>query len=243
MAGNKIYWGVDSLMPANSTSKVPGGQTLYDFVASKERAPDFWGRYIVGIKGQVLTKAEAGFLLKKKCRILPIFNGITARSVKGNRAVGASHAKQAIAAAAGLGIPHHTYLYANIEVLWKPSKDWMLGWWEEMFSSHYGGAGGFYCSPAPFNSWFNTPYKKAMAETKKSGRVLNIRYFCPLFASGPLKGCAASRTSTPFKPFRSPANPDSTALWQYAINCHKVGKHGLFDKDFANERGYRSLWH
>ncbi len=242
MAGPKTYWGVDSLLPANTTNHVPGGKTLYDFVKSKERAPDFWGRYIVGSKGQVLTKAEVQFLLARKCRILPVFNGISAARIKGGRAVGREHAKAAIAAADGLKIPDYTYIYANIEWDWEPSKEWILGWWDVMYRSRFGGVGGLYCNPAPFNGHLNKPLAAAISEAKRTGMMVNVPYMCPLFSSGPSKGCGANRKTLKYAPFRSPAHPNGSVIWQYAINCHKSGSHGLFDKDLANARGYRTMW-
>lgn len=236
-----IFWGVDSLLPANSTQSIPGGKTLFDLVQADERTPDFWGRYIVGAKGQVLTEDEAKFLLARNCRILPIFNGATAAAVKEGRETGKRHAHAAIKAAATLKIPALTSIYANLEWDWKPSKDWILGWWETMFFSVYGGVGGFYCNPAPFNKPFIAPYEAARKEARDTGKPWG-ETACVLFSSGPAKGCATNRTTLAWGPFAPPRHPGDTVLWQYAINCHKARGRGLYDKDVANQRGFDTMW-
>jgi len=239
---SKLFWGVDSLLPANGTQFVPGGKTLYELVQGDERAPDFWGRYIVGAKGQALTKDEAKFLLDRKCRILPIYNGASPASVKEGRQTGIQHATAAIKAASALGIPKLTFIYCNLEWDWSPTKDWILGWWETMFTSVYGGIGGFYCNPAPFNNKFLAPYRAAIDESAKARKPWSKSNPCVLFSSAPTKGCGTNRTKLSWEAFEPSFHTGSTVLWQYAINCHTVGTHGLYDKDLANERGFDTLW-
>jgi len=235
----KLHWGVDSFLPANATRHVPGSKMLYDFVAAKNGPPDFWGRYI-GTRSS-LSKPEAQYLLSKGCRILVIFNGFTAHHVKGDENAGSQAAAEAIQAANNLGVKKYTYIYANIEWDWRPSKDWIIGWWRKMRVSSYGGVGGFYCNPAPINSAFLKSFHEALGAMEKE--IPNLRYMCPLFASGPNKGCSTNGKKLTWGPYEPPFHRGGTVLWQYAINCSKVtATHGLYDMDLATSRGIRTLW-
>lgn len=239
---SKLYWGVDSLFPADTTANTQLKKTIFEIVEEEERIPDFWGRYIIGKPEHILTKRETKFLLDKGCRILPIYNGISKITVK-TRANGVKQAQDAILRANKLSIPKWTYIFANLEWNFYPTKDWFVGWWETMFNSHYGGAGGLYCNPAGHNVGFLKNYRNAMNEVTDSLSIPNIRYFCPTFSSGPPKGCNANRKTIKWNPYEPVFNPGSTQLWQYAIDCHKVqGRWGAYDKVLATEKGFNRLW-
>lgn len=240
MAG-ALEWGVDSFLPVTTTRYVPGGKTLYDYISDKHGPPAFWGRYIAGNNNVILTRDEAQFLLQKNCRILVIYNGFGAGHVRQGIQAGKDSADKAIRQANYIGVKQYTYIYANLEWDWEPSVDWMLGWWRTMSLSKYGGVGGFYCNPAPVNKKFLNNFSSALAIAEKN--IPNVRYMCPLFASGPSKGCHANPKSLTWQAYAPSFHRRETVLWQYAINCTKVsGNKGLYDMDMATARGLRTLW-
>jgi hypothetical protein len=190
-----IRWGVDSLLPANSQLLgVPGKPLLYDFVVSKlGRAPAFWGRYVVGAPNHILTQGEVDFLFSKTpaCRILPIYN--RAR-ITLDFAAGRQDAKDAVKACTSgathqLHVPDRVFVYADIEPTWKPTKEWILGWWDGMWNSRLGGVGGLYCNAHPINTFFNNPYCKALNEAQSQLKHGNIAVNSLLWGQTPARGC------------------------------------------------------
>lgn len=240
MSHKTIFFGVDSYLIATESRAVHGNKTLYDYVVQTKDTPDFWGRYIGGANDKnKLTRKEASELLSKGCMILPIYNKIRHT---GGKAEGLEDAKNAIKAALELKMPENVYIYANIESHWKPTVPWILGWCEGMFRSVYGGAGGFYCNPSIWG-YFRYRYADAIKEAAKGKLMPHLAHYTKLFVLGPSKGCQAKWSDLNFaEAFRHPDNPNGTVLWQYAINCDKRGKHGLYDQILAIERGLHTLW-
>src|SRR5580704_10968080 len=120
-------WGVDSARYAN-TNDGSGTVALTSVTQRAGAAPAFWGRYIGGHYS--LTAVEAAFLNAAGCKILLIYNGTsnTAASVQGGFAEGQADANNAVAAAAALGVPPNTSVYADIEGGWAVTADWLCGW-------------------------------------------------------------------------------------------------------------------
>jgi hypothetical protein len=236
-----IWWGVDSLIPANYIlNNLKDKPTVYQYVVDKmERAPDFWGRYIVGTQEQRLLREEADFLLARDCRILPIFNQA---HVSAGLEMGREDARKALKAASDLSIPAGVWIYADIEPGWKPTRDWIRGWWDGMYNSMYGGCGGLYCNSHPINTYFTYPYGEALKMEPTSRNILFNSY---LWAQTPAKGCSSKPSSMQFTPDSPKSHLGGARVWQYATKClvgaMKPGKE-LVDMDLANDTGYDGMW-
>lgn len=128
------YWGVVSTHPANlPPPHVAGYPTLFDVVTQQVKAPQFWGRYLIGKdRKNLLTDDEASFLSSRGCRILLIHYGI---QPCGNYQQGQADASNAITAAQTLQIPPGVTLYGDIETRVFAHPDWLLGWWDTMMAS------------------------------------------------------------------------------------------------------------
>jgi hypothetical protein len=239
------HWGVNSW---NTAIRMIGKQTLFDFVKSKmNKQPEFWGRYIGS--ANPLTQSEVTFLKSRKCAILLIYNNLSAADVKGDKAAGSSDAQDAINAADQV-VPvaerGGVWIYGNIEQPWQVNADWILGWWETMSSSSYGGAGGFYCSAHPNNTFFVSAYCSAISTTT----VPNIRTLSNLYSStaanATWKDCSVDPNTLTFAPGEPKCHPGGSVIWQYATKCFKgilpPVDQGLVDMDLANDRGFGSMW-
>ena len=222
------HWGVDSLLPANMPiATLPGKPVLYDYLVAKTgREPTFWGRYIVGAPNQVLTQTEASFLLAKGCRILPIYNQATPAGIQGDVAAGRNDATKAITAASGsssnpdqITIPDGVVVYADIEPLWKPSKAWILGWWDGMWRSRLGKAGGLYCNGHPINTFFTFPYCQAIAEAKAKNSPTSIETNSFLWAQTPPGSCGSNPATMTFLADSPKCHPKGARVWQDALSC------------------------
>jgi hypothetical protein len=222
-----VHWGVDSWNKA--TGKVPGrNQIFWAWVcATYKRAPEFWGRYILGGGGPPLDDPEVQFLLSKGCRILPIVRPNPAKmAVTGLKGVanGMEAANNTLAAAKNLSIPSSVYIYLDIESGDKPSEDWISG----LFTNMSPRVPGFYCSPT--NPNFHVPYCKAL------NRIANKDAPRRLWSVTPYQGCQASPTD--FKADSPKCDPGAGGVVQYAIGCHG----NLIDLDLANDDGFNSMW-
>ena len=249
-----VYWGVDSANPATfRVAYAKGHPTLFDYVTETcGRMPDFWGRYIGG--SYKLTEEEVGYIShasKGKCRILVIYNGAhnAKTSTQGGKAEGLHDAQKAVAAATKLGVPPGTMIFCDIEPGWKCTADWFRGWWEGMYASLYAGAGGMYENPLPWNAPnFSSPYLKALTADAASPvqSFLGSRRY--LYSQQPQKGFVPPKSdkfaSLAFAPAEPAGLAGETVLWQYAINCLKLGdsKIGLIDMNLADQRGYDLMW-
>lgn len=244
------YWGVDSANTANHKVGVAGHPTLFEYVTDHcGMAPEFWGRYVGG-KFSV-TKAEADFIFKEsdgKCRILVIYNGATnsTSSLQGGYNAGVHDAQKAIAGADAAGVPAGVMIYADIEPGWKTTSEWFKGWWDGMFRSKYAGMGGVYENPLPWNAPnFSTPYINALKGDSAfifQDPPAKYRF---LYSQQPQKGCVKpGDIKFGFHPAEPTGLAGVTVLWQYAIDCLKVGgsKWGLVDMDLADEQGYALMW-
>jgi hypothetical protein len=252
MAVAPPIWGVNSW---NKVNTMIGTQTLYDWVAKKVGEPHFWGRYIGGITPP-LDLAEANLLHTNGCKILLIYNKLTEAMVSATGTAGFNAGKDAAddaikRAQNPLKVPEEDtiWIYANIEGGWKVSSDWILGWWQKMYDSSYGGVGGLYCNPvwtAHWKSNFVKAYCAAVASTSIPN-VTNLSYlYSQLDPNGRVAGCAADPSTLPFTPANPPCHPGGSVIWQYAINCYKgilpPLNQGIIDMDLANQRGINSMW-
>jgi hypothetical protein len=259
------WWGVDSLGRADRPDadgrndlfwktdprwKDRDKPTLWEYVvATTGRSPEFWGRYISGVAAEfLLTPDEVNFFSQQGCSILCICS-LPAQSTKGDRATGQQAAQKAIAAATKLKVPQGTWIYADIEPGWTMTANWLLGWWDKMAASSFGGVGGLYANTAPINhANINDPYGEAVKKWEsENGSWLSILTdkVSNLYAQTPAKGCGANVDDLGFtlvQPDAPPGRRDDVVLWQYAINCRKVGQFWSFDMDVANDRGFNSLW-
>jgi hypothetical protein len=243
------YWGVDSYNPASAKMGVKGYPTLFQYVCDQAgRVPDFWGRYITG-KGEKLSAKEAEFIFNASggaTRILPIYNQAhpSATSLKGGEKEGVNDASKAIAAADALGIPAGVFLWCDIEPGWGTAAGWYRGWWKRMLDSQYGGMGGIYENPLPWNaSFFSKPYLTALkggSPWVAQDPPAKARY---LWSQQPCKVNISPKVVPEFKPAQPEGVRGVTVLWQYAIDCLKTGgKWGNADFNLADETGYGTMW-
>jgi hypothetical protein len=187
-----------------------------------------------------VTKSEATFLLARKCRIFLVYNATNSSSVKGGRPLGNSDARNAIAFAAdaqrALGVPNRVWIYANIEPGWTTSADWILGWWDTMLNSRYGGVGGFYCNTDnPFA--FNNAYCAALKKTA----IPKLQDHSNLYSQHPHLKCGEDVNQMAFTPKEPPCHTGGSVIWQYATDCASL-KTASIDFDVANDRGFDSRW-
>jgi hypothetical protein len=242
-----VFWGVDSWTPATETF---GKQTLWEIVATTtNRLPTFWGRYIS--KDKHLTKAEAEYLWSQGCFVLPVFNELDQGQINSygpkDFKNGQDAANLAITRAQdpSLNIPAGVVIYANIDVGFFPSPDWILGWWDRMLNSKYGGVGGLYCDPT-------------YALKKDGDRYWPFHHaYCEALSRAPKRG-DASRHMWPYRqPKRPDIDPNTLAwdalnprcdpgvagVWQYAIHALKRPNQFEVDYDLATFTAWTRMWH
>ncbi len=244
-----IHWGLDSVAPANT--KVSGGSTYYEYVCKQlsriyqdkkihtdvDQKPAFWGRYIGG-RALSLTNDEIDFLLIRRCRIFLIYRGIISQSsVKGDRRTGNYNAKAAINA--GLNLVNSNerasvYIYANIEGIWTVSKDWILGWWDAMWDSPFGGVGGFYC-----NTTLDRAFNNAYCDARKEYPIERTKQ-CYLFVQQ-LSNQINDPTFRNFRPKEPVCHSGSAVLWQYKTNCLACGNIASADMVLSNSAGFEAM--
>ena len=226
------FWGVDSVAAAHQPVPAVTGKTpLYDYLVGKGLTPSFFGRYL-GKATTVLSKAEADFLLGKGCKILPVY-----RSGSVNGQSGSAAAAKAISAAKAVGVAPGTVIYTDVEPLEKPSVDYIKDWCKTMWSSPFGGAGGFYC-----NNWSGSDFMKAFKKAYDDMDA-SMRAAVYLWCQYPLKACGQSSSFAPSPPTFFPTGPN---VWQYALGCLKYSqgsnKYALIDMNTANMDGYNAMW-
>ncbi len=179
-----VFWGVDSLTPANTQM---GSGTFFDLVTAQAvkaggGPPGFWGRYIGPKAGAgALMQPEASFLHSKNCKVLLIY-GDTYAYTSGKNVImvstyadGVFHARKAIndITARGLTVPKDksVWIYLDTEIGTNPNTgkpfpvlppDFYRGWLDTMLGSVYGGAGGVYGNTDPGQDPnFTLPYCQA----------------------------------------------------------------------------------
>jgi hypothetical protein len=231
-----IRWGVDSL---NTATHIVGGKSLYEYVVEKLGVqPRFWGRYL-----GTIDAAEVGYLHDRDVRVLPIFRGVGAQQVQGDRTKGQTAGQQAIDSATLLGVPAGKVVFLNIEPGWKPSKDFILGWWDKFEPSQF--YEGLYANPKAF---FGQTYPAAYAA--RGVQVPPMTASKLVWSQQPQSSCLAARLmrSEPFIPAitvdsaMAPVNEDCHVFWQLKINCLPQGGIGLIDHDLATLQFFDWLW-
>jgi hypothetical protein len=235
------HWGVDTQWAA--TDPVPGStQTVWGWVCSIFGGPpEFWGRYL-NRGAKPLSAAEADFLRRNECRIVPIVYPNAERlHVPGRQgyAYGERSANTALDLADNVGVPDDVFVYIDIEDWMQPSLEWMDGWTSIMLGSRLGGMGGFYCGPKIVS--FSKPYDKLLDKyrsvSKQSDR--SIWSFTPRDG-----GCSAIQSN--FSGHNPDSDPGVTAIWQYAVGCHGSGENRRaaidYDLDVANDDGFAVMW-
>jgi hypothetical protein len=234
-AARKALWGVDSYNPATVPVPEEKGDNQYEYIAKREsREPVFYGRYVSIADGNakaLLTKQEIDYLHGKGCKILPFHGRMWVGSVspKGEEGFenGRRDARAAVNAALALEVPIQVCIYANVEPQWRPTADWMLGWWDFYSGSAYAGGGGFYCGPAAIPA-----YKKALelAGDRFSWYISIQRPI--LWITQDTQGAAPGPTM--------PGNHDSVHGWQYG---HMRGKkYFQYDVNVTTPYGLGRMW-
>ena len=126
----RLVLGVDS---------AKSSETLWD-IAVKELGtyPAFWGRYLTDghVGATPLTTKEAEFLHRRRCRIVPIYNGITEDTCQ-TMDHAERHASEAIRLAEALGVPRDVTVFGDIEHGWEVTGVFMERWKEEMSKCGY----------------------------------------------------------------------------------------------------------
>src|SRR6185295_9524753 len=95
-----------------------------------------------------LSLNEVTYLHQQRVGVLVLFNGFKKASVEGNEAEGRRIADEAVRLAKGI-ITHSqskVWIYANVDIGFRPTPDWLVGWMKGMFNSPFGGVGGIYCN-------------------------------------------------------------------------------------------------
>jgi hypothetical protein len=242
-AGSRVFWGVDSLTPANQATK--SYPDLFSALKAQTGgvAPAFWGRYI-GNTGN-LTSSEVTFLHARNCKILLIDRGTTVKT-GGKYTVqtyqdGVNHANAAITSASTLGVPAGCWIFADIEYpAMSPTQSFFQGWFDTFAGSIYkGGAYGNTSSGA--SSQFNTPLCNAYTS---DANMKNTAY---VYTNQPVGGelaCNFNTSTVLFNPTIPPCSPPTVVL-QYSINCvadPSDSKNSQVDLDTANAVGVASMW-
>lgn len=188
-------WGVDSAAPVTPT--------LYNCVMSKLGYPFFWGRYLKTISGVStgMTKNEIAFLRSKGTKILPIYNNFEVATGYRNGKVDATNA---IFYARSLGIPKDTYIFANIEQMFKVDEGWIRGWVDTFYTSGF--RPGFYAGPS--QGEFSQAY---CAAAEKDSRVATQSV---IWSHDPELKPTSSKKAPQFKPAKPPCAANVWA-WQY----------------------------
>ena len=205
-------FGVDSL--ELSTHTVASGQTLYDWVVSQGKTPQFWGRYLNG--SGILTSAEVTYLHGKNCKIIPIFSGTkNCSNSNATQAQGNADGQLAVTAAKALSIPNGTVIYVDIESGYTPSSAWLQGYCDALWNgnpTYY--TPGFYCDPT--SASFTTPFNAAVAAgTSHIGLGLSM-----IWVSMPSLSTAITAALPAWNPgtFQSFAQ-NNINFWQYRENA------------------------
>ena len=269
-------WGVDSYNPADIRVNRDGhpidrdtsasGDRLYDhLVRVTGREPEFWGRYLNERmdSGSSLRQGEADYIFRRsggRCRILLVYNGIPRDEVstpgpRGTEA-GRRAASSAIVAAARLGVPPRTRIYADLEG-WMASPEWLLGWWERMYESPYLGLGGLYgrggnvdriaardnplLSPGRYGGVWSTVLPDARDQIRSReldelmrGTATGLDYSCHVWTARPRLPDAEPPTQWLAG---GPAAGALVTVWQYYGSAH-----GLFDYNVATLQGLMDMW-
>lgn len=204
------------------------------------RQPDFWGRYL---GRHQITAGEAEYIFEQsggKCRILLAYNNVGPVGVRGNRQAGIDAARDAIARATALNVPRGTFIYCDIEGKYRPSVDFIQGWWEGMWNSIYGGAGGIYCKTTEPN--FVRPYLSAVRAgnpTLAPDFPIWARY---LWTTRPqVSGRHKPGDYSIFAPIE-PSDTQGGLQGVTVIHQYALDKYGMVDFDLANQAGYDSMW-
>lgn len=124
----KIYWGVDSALPADNNTRQCVQKSLGE--------PSVWGRYLGDIKNvsQGLDKDEVKALHKSNIHILLIYNHFS-------EAVGYDHgvqeAEKAISYADDLNAPDDVAIFGDVEPKFPVDSDFIEGWYDTLSASNY----------------------------------------------------------------------------------------------------------
>ncbi len=237
------FWGVDSVAPAHKKYRSEPEPTLYDYITrlSNGGPPAFFGRYLTTDSEQRIEFDEILFLASKKCKILLCYNGMETYDVK-TRERGLFHANRAADRAKALGVRSSIFspsvwIYANIDSndnSYKPTKDWMAGWWDGLWDRGYGP--GTYYSASPISNLIERSFKECKKIPGPPSRWLSA------WTSHNHSGARNCKNGKYLRipPQFSPAQPHTLGIvdvWQYARDCNNA-----FDMNLANQRGYDKMW-
>lgn len=254
-----VYWGVDSWTPATyARSNSP--LTFYDrIVASltppelKEkkivRRPLFWGRYLSS-----LTLKEVAYLHEKRVGVLVLHNSFGKSSVKGNEVEGRRVADDAVRLASGVVTRNQSKvtIYANIDIGFEPTADWLVGWMKGIFNSPFGGVGGFYCNTlaGPFNASLGKALPRVAQAVSRELSV--IQRYCKLFImnSGQQRKWSSgndlrkTQVTLNFSPAQCSTHPTGSAIWQSDIDVFRQPGNdmGGVDINIINDNGYDGMF-
>lgn len=247
------FWGVDSFMHIDDATG--GKASLFEFVMDKvkNRAPDFWGRYI-GEKGSKMRKSEITLLRRfsPKTRLLIVFNApIIPIKTKfttpaQDRARGDADAGRADNATSEVDVPSDVVIYANVEPkTGVVSADWIQGWCEGM--QRRSRVGGLYGNVSdPGRGFIGKAFNDARA-------LMNNRLNPPLWSQNPHNGFfkLANNIDFDYSPGEPPGAPGTALVWQHAVSFFKFkvidrsGEEkeiGRFDSNLATQRGFDLMW-
>jgi|GEM_PF-5701580 len=206
---------------------------FYNWVVSQAGSPpQFWGRYL-NLTGAIAA-AEVDYLHSRApyCRILLIYQAPT---VDGNYLQGVADANDAIGRADALNVPAGVMLFADVEANTSPTAAWLQGWANRMFTSKYGGAGGFYASTHS-TSTFITAYATACLEAPSLMAAARI------YSAVWVGDCTPASAAPAFAPPLPASNPETVLFWQFKDKCWPNSPAEGADQDLALAEGLALLW-
>jgi hypothetical protein len=265
-----IYWGVDSATPANFRLGWKGKKpyTLFDHVVDQwKRMPAFWGRYL---NDYAVTADEIDYIFQRSegaCRVLLIYNGVTADSMLAGFMGGYLDATDALLGASALNAPRGVILWGDIEGRFslatakspeaKEVVEWTRGWCATMQAA--GHPSGFYGRTTLKE--FTQPFVDALlsdpdvhslpylldpsARNPRDQKAIAIPPHPPgklrlLWTTQPQMGrwTHPSTDRFEFTPTEAAGAPGRVALWQY----YDQPGDGYVDFDLADDRAYDLMW-
>lgn len=209
----RLLFGVDSKVPASTL--LQNNLTQFEWVTRNKIYPGFWGRNITG--ENCLTKDEVYFLHGKACKIAPF---CFSDDVKETYEQGKALAMKTILKALELGIPKNTAIYMELEDTASVTKDYLLGYVEEMLREGF--IPGFKANTDAACD-FDREYSRGMQTDPEMFER------CLIWATEPTLEEYNGITTThlihpdnwmPYAP--SGCTMRDVAVWQYGRDCHPI---------------------
>src|SRR5262249_14996026 len=144
-----------------------------------------------------------------------------------------------------LNITAGVVIYANIDVGFFPSPDWILGWWDRMLPSKFGGVGGVYCDPtyalrSPQGGLWALHHAYCEELSRAANRGDASRH---MWSYRPQKRSDVDPNAIGFAPLNPRCDLGVAGVWQYAIHALKRPNQYEVDYDLATFTAWTRMWH